>query len=294
MNGTIKNLRLFTADPAGPSAEVPALPALPPEPTALANRELLRPPTYGRGHHHLEPYSAAWFDELGRKRYARHGRWLPAALEFGRHPGESILLIGPGVGCDAARYLEHGCEVTVAATAADHPDVVRTNLARRGLAADVVTVAGPPYPFPAGTFDVVVLNALHAPGPVTPAAADEIGRVLKAGGKLIGLFPARLDAGYWQDLLLPLQRYYWHRPPDPTAGPKTTRKELAGVFARFGDHRVRKRHLRRSELPHPWRVLPLVVLERLIGRVLVFKAFKPLHAARPAAAGARTHDQLAA
>ena len=50
------------------------------------------------------------------------------------------------------------------------------------------------------------------------------------------------------------------------------------TFAAFTRHSVGKRHLRRSELPHPWRVLPLVLLERLIGRVLVFKAFKPLTA----------------
>jgi hypothetical protein len=51
---------------------------------------------------------------------------------------------------------------------------------------------------------------------------------------------------------------------------------LRSLFSRFAEHRVYKRHLRRSELPHIWRVLPLFLLERMIGRVLVVKAFKPL------------------
>ena len=102
--------------------------------------------------------------------------------------------------------------------------------------------------------------------------------MLKSGGKVIGLFPARYDAGYWQDLLLPLQWLYWRRPADPTDGTKTSARRLRRRFAAFVKPTVGKRHLRRAELPHLWRVLPLVLLERLIGRVMVFKAFKPLSA----------------
>ena len=48
------------------------------------------------------------------------------------------------------------------------------------------------------------------------------------------------------------------------------------MFYRFVEHRTHKRHLRRSDLPHVWRWLPLPVLERMLGRMLVHKAFKPL------------------
>ena len=51
------------------------------------------------------------------------------------------------------------------------------------------------------------------------------------------------------------------------------------LFGRFAEQRVYKRQLRRSEAPHLWRWLPLPLLERLIGHVLVLKAFKPLSAA---------------
>ena len=130
MDGSFGNLRLIPADAttsADGSAELPAFPT--PEPTTtaplpdpfdLANRELIRPPTHRRTHRGLEPFSAAWFDELEQKRYARHGAWLPTALEFGRHPGESVLLIGPGLGSDAVRYIQQGTVVTIGTTPADH------------------------------------------------------------------------------------------------------------------------------------------------------------------------------
>jgi SAM-dependent methyltransferase len=254
--------------------ECPALP----DPNVLANRELIRPVAYRRAANGLAPFSSAWYDELEQKRYQRHGAWLPAALEFGRHPGESLLLLGPGLGSDAVRYLTTGTPVTIGISEHDHPDLVRENLARRSLPARLVNVASTQLPFADGTFDLVMWNALYDLAPPESGRIDELFRVLKSGGKVIGLFPARYDAGYWQDLLLPLQWLYWRRPEGPTAGTKTTGRKLLHTFSAFAKCSIGKRHLRRSELPHAWRLLPLVLLERLIGRVLVFKAFKPLSA----------------
>src|SRR5262249_38169656 len=111
------NLKLYTDPPSAETAALPdAAPPLPatapdppPDPSDPACRELPRPPP--RAARGREPFSAAWFDQLEQKRYARHGAWLPAALEFGRHPGESVLLLNPGLGGDAIRYQQHGSEV---------------------------------------------------------------------------------------------------------------------------------------------------------------------------------------
>lgn len=301
MDGSYGNLRLYpggTPATADPSAEMPSLDAGPLplslDAETLAARELLRPVGRSRPHHRLEPYSAAWYDELEQKRYARHGAWLPAALEFGRHPGESVLLVNPGVGSDAVRYLKQGSEVTVLARPGDEAELVRRNLARVGSAAPVVSPPDGSVPFTGGSFDIVVVNALYRPLPEAAAFADELFRVLKAGGKAIGLFPAYYDAGFWQDRLLPYQRLYWTRPADPTTAPKTTARELCRVFARFAGHRVARRHLRRGELPHACRIFPLAVLERLFGRVLVLKAFKPISAARTAVSPALPPTSVAA
>jgi SAM-dependent methyltransferase len=286
MDSGISNLKLFAASPPDTADHTP-LPSAPPaprpaapDPHLAATRELIRPPTVHRGRRDCEPYSASWFDELEQKRYQRHGRWLHRALEFGRHPGESVLVLGGGLGLDAVQYARTGTNVTVATGPGECLHLMRDNFARHGLPADFVSLTGPALPFGDGTFDIVAWNALYDVGAPAPARVAELFRVLKPGGKVIGLFPAYYDAALWQDRLLPLQRLFWRRPPDPTTAPKTTARELGRVFAQFAEHRVSKRHLRRGELPHAWRVLPLSLLERLIGRVLVLKAKKPIVLAR--------------
>lgn len=297
MDGSFGNLKLFAGDDAIPAdADAPFdPPSWPPsdaptgtgaDPVTLANRELLRPPTHRPTHRDFEPFSDAWFDELERKRYTRHGEWLPAALEFAKHANESVLLLGPGVGSDAIQYLRRDSVVTIGTAPGDYPTVIRRNLARHGFSAKYVPVGGPRLPFADGAFDIVTWNALHTAAPPSPEYVGELYRVLKPGGKVLGLIPARYDIGFWQDVLLPLQWLYWRRPPDPTTGAKMTKSALRAAFAKFDVHRVSKRHLRRTEMPHAWRVVPLFLLERVLGRVLVLKAFRPLRAARVNAAAA--------
>lgn len=285
MGGTFGNLKLFADGAPGPDEAGTPLPfpvpdAARPDGHRAATRELVRPPSGRRARRECEPYSDEWFEELELKRYQRHGAWLTRALEFGRHPDQSVLVLGPGAGTDAVRYARHGMSVTVGTDTADCPRVVRENFARANLSADFADLGGAGLPFADASFDLVALNALYAPALPTAERAAELFRVLRPGGKLIGLFPAHYDCAFWQSALLPLVRLWWTRPADPTTAPKTTGRELRQLFSQFGEHRVSKRHLRRGELPHLWRVLPLFVLERWIGRVLVLKAKKPIFAAR--------------
>lgn len=288
MGGTFGNLKLFADGSPGPDDASTPQPFAVPEPPRpdghlAATRELIRPPSVRRARHECEPYSDEWFEELELKRYQRHGAWIERALEFGRHPDQSVLVLGPGAGTDAVRYARHGMSVTVGTDTADWPNVVRANFARANLEADFAELGGARLPFADASFDLVALNALHAPEQPTAERAADLFRVLRPGGKLIGLFPARYDCAFWQGALLPLVRLWWSRPADPATAPKTTGRDLRQLFSHFDEHRVSKRHLRRGELPHLWRVLPLFVLERWIGRVLVLKAKKAIFAGRRAA-----------
>ncbi len=286
MDSGIGNLKLFAVGPDGSAEHATPLPMsvatapIAPDPHTAATRELIRPPTVHRSRRACEPYSAAWFDELEQKRYQRHGCWLPHAMEFGRHPGESLLVLGCGLGTDAVHYARTGTNVTVASAPNDYPHLIRDNFVRHGLPAEFVALTGPQLPFSGGAFDVVTWNALYDATEPDPLRIRECFRVLKPGGKVIGLFPAHYDTAFWQERLFPLQRLFWRRPPDPATAPKTTARELRRAFGQFGEQRVMKRHLRRGELPHAWRILPLMLLERLIGRVLVLKAKKPILVAR--------------
>ena len=263
--------RIYRGDPpdADGSPWTPAVAA------RLAARELLRPHPARPGHRDLEPFSRGWFEELEHKRYSPHGAWLRRVLEFTRHAGESLLMLGPGVGTDALQYQRHGTAVTVCVTPADHPDAVRRNFELRGLTVRLVH-AGPDLtlPFDRGAFDLAYLNLLSDPPADLPRVVGELYRVLKAGGKVFVLAPARYDALFYGTLLRPCRRA-----ERLTDAPRYSARMLRQVFDRFDDRRFTKRHLRRSELPYVWRFLPLPALERVMGRMLVLRAFKPLSAA---------------
>jgi hypothetical protein len=44
---------------------------------------------------------------------------------------------------------------------------------------------------------------------------------------------------------------------------------------------VHKRHLQRNDLPPLFRWIPIPLIERLVGKHLIFKGFKPLSQAIP-------------
>src|SRR6266704_3693028 len=48
----------------------------------------------------IEPFSLQWFLDVEHQRHQRHARWLPSALEFDKHSGETLLGLGTGLGTD--------------------------------------------------------------------------------------------------------------------------------------------------------------------------------------------------
>jgi hypothetical protein len=78
-------------------------------------------------------------------------------------------------------------------------------------------------------------------------------------------------------MLLPWRWPLWGR--TGRGSQRYTRRGLKQLFHQYVEHRVHKRHLRRADVPHLWRLLPTYTLERMIGRMLIVKAFKPLSSA---------------
>lgn len=258
---------------------VPARAEVAPLAEQLARQEVFQP----RGQLLLdaEPFSQPWFHNLERRRYGRHGRWIPKLLEFHKHGGEAVLGVGGAVGCDWVQYAAYGAEVQVLPPSPAVGQVMRQHFESRALRGRFPTPTPTGLPVETKSIDVLVLNFVDTPAPCLTGLAEEAYRVLRPGGKMILLCRAWWDIDAWWSWLP------WHGRLGPRSiveqpgQTQFTGRTLAAIFPTFTEQRMYRRHLRRAEVPQICRIAPLALLERLYGRVLIFKAFKPVSAALP-------------
>jgi SAM-dependent methyltransferase len=253
----------------------------------LARQEILRSPVPGNNFSEL--LSLPWYLGLEDQRYRRQGRWLASLLEFNKHAGERLLGLGCGLGTDLVQYTRAGAEVFSACASAEQLALVRRNFDLRNLRAAFLHASPDSLPLDSSSMDVVCLTGLIHESAESGPVLDEVYRVLKPGGKVIAVVPARYDVDLWCRWCFPTHRSALPgdlegQPAAPLGllSPAARRfrgRDLKQLFHRFAEPRLHKRHLRRSEMPHLWRWMPLGLLERLMGRLLVFKGFKPVSAA---------------
>jgi ubiquinone/menaquinone biosynthesis C-methylase UbiE len=243
--------------------------------------ESLNPPAPAvRLEEQVEPYSLQWFLNIENQRHSRQGRWIPRLLEFAKHAGETLLGLGHGLGTDWLQYARYGANVIVCSPSNSQLGLIRRNFELRGLEGRFVHARPTSLPLETASIDVVCISSLVQGIDNTKTMAEEVYRVLKPGGKVLAVTRARYDVDFWFRTI-----FFWHRwlgirkQASDVDSRRYSRRGLRRLFSRFAEHRIHKRQLRRSEVPHVWRFLPLPVLARLMGRVLVLKAFKPLSVA---------------
>lgn len=227
-----------------------------------------------------EPYTLQWFLNIENHRHSKHGRWIPRLLEFAKHSNEILLGLGNGLGTDWLQYARHGAEVVVCSPSADHLALIHRNFELRGLGGRFLHAVPDSLPLESASIDVACMSGLLEEVPDPRTVIGEVYRVLKPGGKVLVVTPARYDVDFWFHLAFPWKR--WLSPKadrGDNRGVHFSGRGLRQLFSQFNEHRVYQRQLRRSQVPHIWRWAPLPVLERFMGRVLVLKAFKPLSSA---------------
>jgi SAM-dependent methyltransferase len=224
----------------------------------------------------VQPYTLQWFLNIENQRHSRQGRWIPRLLEFAKHSGETLLGLGDGLGTDWLQYARHGAAVIVCSPSSEQLGLIRRNFELRGLAGRFLHARPNNLPLESNTIDVVCMSNVEQemtdPGPVV----EEVYRVLKPGGKVLAVVPARYDIDFWFYCCFPWLRWSASRRSSATPAIRFGRRRLRRIFGRFIEHRIHRRQLRRSDIPHIWRWMPRPFLERLMGRMLILKAFKPV------------------
>jgi SAM-dependent methyltransferase len=251
-----------------------------------ASEALQPPPSAIRRLEQAEPYSLQWFLNIETLRHTRQGRWIPRLLEFAKHSGETLLCLGHGLGTDWLQYARHGAAVVVCSPSSSQLSLVRRNFELRGLSGRFLHAAPVGLPLESASIDVACVAGLLEMAQEPQAVINEIYRVLKPGGKVLAVTPSWFDVDCWRRCVFFWRRWLRRQPSARDEALRFTGRTLKRLFGRYVEHRLHKRQLRRAEVPHLWRWIPLPVLERLMGRVLVMKAFKPLSAALPLQAAA--------
>lgn len=235
---------------------------------------------------HGQPFSLQWFLSIEHYRHGREARWLPRVLEFTKHPGETVLGLGFGLGTDWLQFARHGAAVIVCSGNPSQLTLIQRNFQLRGLEGRFLHASATALPLESGSIDVVCINGLLQQVAQPQAVVEEVYRLLKPGGKVIALTAAKYDVDFWADLMLWWRRWLPMCRPPREPGLRYSRRRLSQLFRSFEAHRLHRRQLRRSEIPHLWRLVPVPLLERVLGRVLILKAFKPVSTAIPLQAAA--------
>ena len=226
----------------------------------------------------IEPYSLQWFQNIEHQRHCRQAKWIPRLLEFSKHSGEIMLGLGTGLGTDWVQYARHGASVVACSSSSQDLELTRRNFDVRGLKGRFLHCTPESLPLDSSSIDVVCVNSFLQAGVEPETIVREVYRILKPGGKVLGIIPANYDIDFWFSLCYPWTRLFLKRRP-PHEGAKFSRRRLKRLFNGFIEHRIHQRQLRRCDVPHIWRWAPRPMLERWMGRVLVLKAFKPVSAA---------------
>ncbi len=212
-----------------------------------------------------DSFSRDWYLQAANLRHGRAASWLNKLLEFKKHALEKVVCLGPSLGSDALEYARAQAEVLVAVPSDTWVRVAQRNFSLNGHSAQYLIHGPDSLALASDSVDVLYWNQLNDHISHWDKMALEILRVLRPGGKVIILAASQWNA----PAFLGDSQMGW-------SAPATSRKILAGHFVGSINPRWHQRGLRRAEIPWLVRWLPLSLMQRLFGRCLVFKAFKPL------------------
>lgn len=130
----------------------------------------------------LSADDAAGFEREAEIRYEIEPYILDFA-DFGSARGLKVLEIGVGLGADHVEFAKAGADLTGIDLTDRAIALTRERVRLLGLKSELMVADAERLPFEDGTFDLVYSWGVIHHSPDTPAAAREIMRVLKSGGR---------------------------------------------------------------------------------------------------------------
>src|SRR5262249_9143696 len=157
--------------------------------------------------------------------------------EFAKHGGETLLGLGNGLGTDWVQYARHGASVIACSNSSEQLSLARRNFELRGLSGRFLSTTLDSLPVGRASIDVVCVRGFFDDALDAATGVEEVYRVLKPGGKVLAVTPARYDVTFWSRLLLPWRR--WLPPAADRDGPvlQFSARRIRRLFGRFIEHR---------------------------------------------------------
>ncbi len=138
----------------------------------------------------LPPLSREWFERIEAHRYAVEP-FIHSVAQFTRHRGKKILEVGVGAGTDHLQWARAGCECHGVDLTQAAIDTTRARLSLYGFDSNLQRLDAETLPFPDATFDLVYSWGVIHHSERPEAILDEIRRVLKPGGRFVGMIYGR-------------------------------------------------------------------------------------------------------
>jgi ubiquinone/menaquinone biosynthesis C-methylase UbiE len=217
-----------------------------------------------------KPGSAEWYGRIEAARYAREPL-VHSIAQFTRWHGHKVLEIGVGSGADHLQFARAGADLWGVDLTDAAVETTRQHLELHGFTPRVQRADAEHLAFEPESFDLVYSFGVihHAASP--EAVVAEIHRVLRPGGRFIGMLYARrslLAAQYWVAKALlagrPAQslRTVLSRHMESPGTKAYTERELRALFHAFSSVRVRQ-HVTYWDVNHLPRMVRQLVPDRL-------------------------------
>lgn len=138
----------------------------------------------------LLPLTKEWFDQIEDHRY-KVEPFIHSVAQFPRHHGKKLLEVGVGAGTDHLQWARAGVECFGVDLTEAAIETTKVRFRLYGFASNLQRLDAEELPFPDESFDVVYSWGVIHHSEKPEVIINEIRRVLKPGGRFIGMLYGR-------------------------------------------------------------------------------------------------------